>query len=330
MITVIGGGAIGGIIGGYLRLKGKDVCLLGRPASVKAIKDNGLTITGIRGEFNVKIEARERLTARPRLAILATKTQDLGQAIDDNISYLKDCPVLTVQNGLQSDVIAARYLPAGNLISGIVMFGATYLAPGKIVHNFAGEIILGGVGGAAATGRDYAWAKETLSGIFPVTDTENIRGMKYLKLFLNANNCLPAILGLSMQEVFADLQISRIALNIWKEGLHIIEASGIILESLPGFPAERISNLVGMPGQEGAKVFSRIMRGLSKDPLDGSILQSIKRGRPSEIDYINGEFVRLAKENNLPAPLNEKMVEMVHYVERQGRFFSKEELVSRA
>jgi 2-dehydropantoate 2-reductase len=57
-------------------------------------------------------------------------------------------------------------------------------------------------------------------------------------------------------------------------------------------------------------------------------LQSIKRGRPSEIDYINGEFVSLAKENNLAVPLNEKLVELVHQVERTKRFFSKEELIN--
>jgi 2-dehydropantoate 2-reductase len=70
------------------------------------------------------------------------------------------------------------------------------------------------------------------------------------------------------------------------------------------------------------------MSNLSKEPLYGSILQSIKRGKPSEIDYINGEFVRLARENKLGAPLNEKLVQMVHQVEEKNKFFSKEELLN--
>ena len=82
-----------------------------------------------------------------------------------------------------------------------------------------------------------------------------------------------------------------------------------------------------MPGEEAAKVFSGIMSGLSREPVYGSILQSIKRGRPSEIDYINGEFVRLAKDNGLAAPLNKRLVKMVHEVERTGRFFTKDELL---
>jgi len=70
------------------------------------------------------------------------------------------------------------------------------------------------------------------------------------------------------------------------------------------------------------------MVNLSKEPLYGSILQSIKRGRSSEIDFINGEFVSLAQENALGAPLNQKLVEMVHEVERTNTFFSKEILLA--
>jgi 2-dehydropantoate 2-reductase len=97
--------------------------------------------------------------------------------------------------------------------------------------------------------------------------------------------------------------------------------------SLPDFPLERLTKLTSMPALEAARIFSGIMVNLSKEPIYGSILQSIKRGRSSEIDYINGEFVRLAKDNNLTAPLNKRLVKLVHEVEKTGRFFTKEELL---
>ncbi|MDD5691941.1 MAG: ketopantoate reductase C-terminal domain-containing protein, partial [Candidatus Omnitrophica bacterium] len=99
------------------------------------------------------------------------------------------------------------------------------------------------------------------------------------------------------------------------------------LVSLPGFPVENITRLTAMPTDEGARVFSGIMQGLSKDPLYGSILQSIMRGRLSEIDYINGEFVRLAEEHNALVPLNKVLVDMVHSVEKNNRFYAKEDLI---
>jgi len=152
--------------------------------------------------------------------------------------------------------------------------------------------------------------------------------MKYLKIFVNANNCLAAILGSSMQESFSDLNISKISIAIWKEGLGVMQKGAISLVSLPDFPLERLEKLTVLPSEEAAKIFSGIMSNLSKEPLYGSILQSIKRKKSSEIDYINGEFVRIAKENHAQAPLNEKLVAMVHQVEKSGKFFTKEELIS--
>jgi 2-dehydropantoate 2-reductase len=83
-----------------------------------------------------------------------------------------------------------------------------------------------------------------------------------------------------------------------------------------------------MPLDQAAGVFSGIMRGLSKEPLYGSILQSIMRDRPSEIDYINGEIVRLGKEKKISTPLNEKIVQMVKNVEKTKKFLTIEEIIS--
>jgi 2-dehydropantoate 2-reductase len=119
-----------------------------------------------------------------------------------------------------------------------------------------------------------------------------------------------------------------VSIGIWQEGLRVVNKAGIKLISLPDFPLENLMKLAGMPSGQSAKIFSGIMTNLSKEPLYGSILQSIKRGRPTEIDYINGEFVALAKKNNLNAPLNKKLVEIVHRVEKTNKFFSKEELIN--
>ncbi|MFH1199055.1 MAG: 2-dehydropantoate 2-reductase [Candidatus Omnitrophota bacterium] len=324
-IAVIGAGAIGALVAGYLKSKGEDVALVGRADAVKAIKKNGLEISGCRGDLNIKIEAVEKLDFYPDLTILATKSQDLEMAIRENLKFLSDSIILTTQNGLQADFLAAKLLPQENIISSIVMFGATYLEPGKIIHNFEGSWIIGRI--FQKNDEKTVEISEVLNQAFPTLVAEGIKGMKYLKVFVNANNCIPAILGLSMQEAFQDLEISRVAIAIWKEGLSIVNKAGVNLVSLPDFPLERLIKLTAMPTDEAAKIYSGIMINLSKVPLYGSILQSIKRGKLSEIDYINGEFVALAKNNNLSANLNAKLVEMVHSVERNNKFFSKEELI---
>lgn len=328
-IAVIGAGAIGGLVAGLLKDKGLDVILIARPEAAAAIQKNGLKISGAKGELYVKINVSERLTVEPDLAILATKTQDLEVALKTNLDFLKSSLILTTQNGVQADNICVKYLPKENIISSIVMFGATSLEPGKVVHNFEGKWVLGcPFSPNSPSVAAVSTAASVLATAFPVVTAENILGMKYLKVFVNANNCIPGILGVSMQEAFSDIEVSGIGIGIWKEGLTVIQKAGINLISLPEFPLERLTKLASMPTPEAAKIYSGIMQGLSQEPLLGSILQSIKRGRPSEIDYLNGEFVRLAGQNNIEAPLNKKLVEMVREVERSGKFKTKEELLA--
>ncbi len=325
-IAVIGSGAIGSLVAGYLKLKGEDVTLLGRAESVKAISENGLKISGVRGSFNVQIDIAEKLDFKPQLVILATKTQDIAKALEDNLSLIKDALFLTTQNGVQAEKIAAEFIAPDKITSSIVMFAANYLNAGEVVHIFEGSWVLGRV--FAKDDKQVAQITKILEKIFPVVSSDDIKGMKYLKIFVNSNNCIPAILGISMQEAASDLNISSISIAIWKEGLGIVNGAGIKLASLPDFPLERLMKLTALPTLEAAKIFSGIMNNLSKEPLYGSILQSIKRGRSSEIDYINGEFIRIAGQNNMQARLNEKLVEMVHEVEKTKRFFTKEELIN--
>lgn len=324
-IAVIGAGAIGGLVAGYLKHKRADVFLVGRPDSVEAIGKNGLHISGTRGNLLIRIDIFPELNKHIDLAILAVKTQDLEKVVAGNIGHLRRTAILTIQNGIQADKILAKYLPKRNIISSIVMFGSTLLEPHKLVHNFEGKWILGCP--FVQNGDLLKEISATLNNIFLTSISPNIMGMKWLKLFLNANNCLPAIIGKSMQETFKDLELCKLSIRIWQEGLKVINKAGIKLISLPDFPLENLMKLVNMPLEQSAKIFSGIMTNLSRQALYGSILQSIKRNRPSEIDYINGEFAALAKNNAAHALLNERLVQLVHRVETAKKFFTPDELL---
>lgn len=327
-IAIIGAGAIGCLVAAYLKEKGEEVTLVGHSRTVEVIKKNGIIVSGARGHFLVPIGISDTLNYIPDLAILAVKTQDINSVLRDNSHLLQNSLLLTIQNGVQADNLAARYVPVEKVISSIVMFGTTSLEPGKVVHNFEGSWVLGSFFNPHPS-ESLLSVSLVLDQAFPTIISEDIKGMKYLKLFVNANNCLPAIIGKSMQEVFSDLVISRISIAIWREAFRIIDKAGMDLVSLPGFPLENLTKLTAMPSELAAQVFSQRMKNLSQEPLYGSILQSIMRGSLSEIDYINGEFLRLAEENYMPAPLNKILVEMVHQVENNKRFFSKEDLIQK-
>ena len=95
---------------------------------------------------------------------------------------------------------------------------------------------------------------------------------------------------------------------------------------LPEFPADKIWALVSMPIDQASGIIHKTLTHLSKEPLYGSILQSILRRRVSEIDFINGEVTVVARSMGTTAPLNRKVVDLVHEVEREGRFFSIAEI----
>ena len=323
-VAVLGCGAIGGLFLGYLSTK-EDVVGVVKDYQKEPLLKDGLAIEGVRGNKVYKVSADTELKEKVDLAILATKINDLDSVVQKNLEYLKDAILLTTQNGIRADYILSEHFPKENIVTGIVMFGSTFYAPNKVVHNFEGDLILGNIFGVKPKGTESI--KELLGDVFNTVEAENIKGAKYLKVFVNLNNCIPALLGVSMQEAFSDLAIAKLAIQLNREAYKVVSGSNISLSSLPTYPKERLEGLVSMEPDQAAGLFSKIMTSLSKEPLYGSILQSIKRGRKSEIDYINGEIVKLAQENNLAAPLNKRIVSLVHEVESRGKFFSKDEVL---
>ncbi|MCK5259963.1 MAG: ketopantoate reductase family protein [Candidatus Omnitrophica bacterium] len=326
--AVIGAGAIGSVVAAYLTKAGQDVTLIGRENQVKAISANGLKVKGARGEETIHVKALPRLDQEYDLVIFTVKTQDIESAVNTNQVFLRNALILSSQNGVQADLHLKESFRQENMFSSIVMFGSTYVQPGEVTFNFEGDWIIGKPF-EPVDDKTEEIAK-FLQTAFPVVVSEDIVGMKWLKLFVNFNNCIPALTGKSMQETFADMGLCRLSIILLAEGIKIIEKAGIAPVSLPKFPVERIVGLAQMPIDQAAGIINKTLTTLSKEPLYGSILQSIMRGRPSEIDYINGEIVRLARQLQIDAPLNEKVVGMVHHVENTGEYFTiktvKEEL----
>jgi 2-dehydropantoate 2-reductase len=323
-IAIIGAGAIGSVAAAYLAKSGVDVTLIGRQDQVDAIKQRGLTVKGIRGEETFRLKALTRLDKCYDLSIFTVKTQDLEDAYQDNHEFLEGGSILTSQNGVQADNILSVHFDREKMFSSIVMFGATYTRPGEVFFNFEGDWIIG----KPFTMIDPK-AHEIagcLAKAFQAVVSNNIMGMKWLKVFVNFNNCICAVLGKSMQETFADMDCCRLSVALLKEGVAVVRKANIELASLPQFPVDRIYGLAAMPPEQAAGIIQKTLTGLSKEPVYGSVLQSILRGRTSEIDFINGEIVRIARQIHVAVPLNEKIVDLVHRVEDQGKFLSFDQL----
>ncbi len=324
-IAVIGAGAIGSALGALLHRAGQSVVLIARPAHIAAIRQDGLRVDGDRGKFAALVEAAETLDFRPDLALLTVKAQDVVAALKANQAFLNDIPVVTFQNGIRSDDLVASILPPEQILSAVVLMHATYLLPGKVTVVYQGKLILGRpFGPGDGKLEDIA---HILNQAIPTRVTDNIQGAHWLKLIINLNNALPAITNYTMSQVYTNDSLRNLAVGLMREGLRVIERANIRLESLPEVSVGLTRLINWMPsGIAGRIAAAKVRRLTTVWPLWGSTLQSIQRGRPTEIDYLNGEIVELGKRYGEATPLNTKIVELVHQVERTGRFLSMEEI----
>src|SRR5689334_15670644 len=109
-IAIIGAGAVGCVLAARLRKAGEDVTLVGREDQVQTLNTEGLTVKQSVGEETVDVRAEVRLSAAHDVVVLATKTQDVEQAIESNRRYLDGCSILTTQNGVRADAAVAEHL----------------------------------------------------------------------------------------------------------------------------------------------------------------------------------------------------------------------------
>lgn len=323
-IGVIGAGAVGGAIAALLDRAGHEVEVTARGAHLDAIRAHGLRLSGGWVDHVARVEANELLSHVPELAIVATKAQDAHTAIRDNVAMLRGVPVVVVQNGLDAIPTARDAAPDSEIVGGLAVFASSYLSPGEIVVTTPGRLYLGVEHGASDV--PAAYAARVLGEVLPTEVLSNLRGAQWSKLVINQVNALPAITGLSVQEVIAIGALRRIMAASIRENARIGLASGVHFERVQGI-THGLIRLVSIAPIRLAQVLPLLMgRRMGAVPNPGSTLQSIRRGQATEIDYLNGAVVRAASALGRTAPVNAAMVRLVHEVEQRGEFFSPGEV----
>lgn len=327
-IVVVGAGAIGSIVGGLLAKAREDVTLIGRKTHVDVINRHGLIIDGIMGEMKIDITAKESLDFEPDIVILSVKTQDVKTAAQEIKPYVSKSTIITMQNGVESDKITADILGKENIISCVVVFGGTFLEPGKVTftnYNKKGSLVIGQAFGQESEQVERVAA--ILNKALPVAKVSNIHGAHWTKLILNQVNAIPAVTGIPMQEVSKNRKLVKLQILLTREGLRVIEKSGAKPCSLPGAPISIIKFMINLPLIFSLPLFAMQSKVLGSIPIPGSTLQSIKRGRTTEIDYLNGEIINLGEKLGIPTPYNSAIVSLVHKIAKSKKFLSADELI---
>lgn len=327
LIGVVGAGAVGGAIAALLARDGHSVEVTARGDHLAAIRERGLRLTGAWGEHTAAVQANETLTRVAELVIVATKAQDAAAAIRANIALVSGVPIVVVQNGLDGIAVATAASPRSDIVGALATFASSYLSPGEIRVTTAGPTYLGVVAGSNDVPARYA--ARVLDAVMPTTVIPNFAGAQWTKLVINQINALPAITGLSAQDVISRAPLRRIMTASMRENVAVGLASRVHFGTLLGLSHAGLRLFSMLPPWLGQALPALMAARIGSTPNPGSTLQSIRRGQLTEIDYLNGAVVRAAREIGRDAPVNATLVELVHEVESTGEFLSPAEVVAR-
>lgn len=344
-IAIIGAGAVGCFLAARLSSAGHDILLIGRGEQVDVINRDGLLVRDAAGdERRYWLRAATALTERPELALLTMKTQDVASACHDIKPHVEGVPVVAMQNGVRCDRITAEVLGRDNVLGAVVMCATTYLRPGEISVQFDGWLIAGEPFGPVRPRTHRVVA--VLRGGLPTFVSRHLMHTRWSKLIYNLINGLSAATGLLQPELVRTEAGARLAVRTLQEGYRVARAAGARLDhGLYGFTPSALrqdsnaslvallqSTMTTMLAVAPEPVARHVLVAASRSRLNriairGSTWQSIQRGRPSEIEYLNGEIVRLGGMLGIPTPYNARVVELVHEAERTHAFRNIEDLI---
>jgi 2-dehydropantoate 2-reductase len=295
-IYVLGAGSIGSLLGALLTRAGHEVTLIGREDQVRAIEERGLRVVGLE-EFTVYPSAELRVPSEPPdLIILATKSYSTKEALNcASGSIGPETWVLSIQNGLGNEDLALKFTQ--NVLGGVTTNGAMLVDWGVVRWTGKGITIVGRypTGAHPFVGEVVEAFRE--AGL-EVEATENAVGWKWVKAIVNSViNPLGSILEVKNGALLEDPWLEGISVEVAREGCTVAQQLGVEFEV---HPLELL--------------WDTLRR--TRDNYN-SMLQDLRRGRPTEIDYINGKIVEYAKSLGLEAPRNELLWALVKAREKK-------------
>jgi 2-dehydropantoate 2-reductase len=302
-VLVVGGGAIGGVTAAKLTGALRRVVVLDASEEHVARLNEGLRLDELGEERSVRVEA---VTTPPDEAfdfVLVT----LKAAHHEAVKPLKGTFV-SLGNGLVQDRLEAL-VGKGNLIGGIVEWGATNLGPGHLAQTTSGAFVVGELDGPPRE-RTHRLA-EVLQPAAETRVTDDIRSMIWAKLLVNSVfSGLGAVAGQTYAEVVANPAGRDVALRMWREGYEVGIAQGLHPGKVLGVEASALAE-----GDTAALATAMEGHGATY----ASMLQDLERGAATEVDVIDGAVVERGREYDIPTPLHERVMELIHATERGER-----------
>lgn len=292
-VAVLGAGAVGCFYGGMLARAGHRVTLIGRPQHVQVFETQGLRMQTQTFDETVKVHANTEASAvaGADLVLFAVKSPDTEAAGAQMREHLKPgALVLCLQNGVDNAERLRAVLPGVQVAAAVVYVATEMAGPGHLRHHGRGELVI-----EPSTASERVVQALAAAGV-PTEISDNVRGALWAKLILNcAYNALSAVGRIAYGELVQQPGVKDTMRDVVAECRAVAAADGVTLPGDVDAAVRRIAET--MPSQYS------------------STAQDLMRGKPSEIDHLNGHVVRRGEALGVPTPANRVLWAVVKLVE---------------
>ena len=325
-IGIIGAGALGSYVGAFITRAGEDVTFIDMwPEHVETMRKQGLRASGSQGDFTVPVKAMHLTDAQGiselfDYAIISVKSYDTEWATHFIKRYVKpDGFFISLQNCWNDPVIGA--IVGNDRQIGCI---ASHI---EVALWEPGHVMRGG-----AVGRDGGHhvfrvgeqdgritpRTEKIAGLLDCIDgayaTDNLWGERWSKLCQNSmGNAISAMTGLGSQERAQDPRCRLISIHLAKESAKVGLAMDLDVVEINGKPASFWADA------DLGDVYEELDDYLStkggKVNWLASMAQDVKKGRRSEIDYMNGLVAQKGREFSVPTPFNDAIIDAMHGID---------------
>ncbi len=317
-IAILGAGSIGCYLGGLLASQGLEVLFFGREKLKQATQDHGLTLTHFShpdikiAPRDIAVETTPNRLSECEIILICTKSQDTAfAAAEINEFALPTCHVISCQNGVANVSILRDNLKSDqhSVIGTIVPFNVTPSGPGRFHCGTDGPLHFSQQLPSFIEQAFEATGQAVLSG-------GNFEGDQWAKLIVNLNNGLNALSGTTLHNSLMQRSYRKALHLCLSEAINIVELSGVSVGQFNGRSPKSLLRTLSLPNWIYKIVMQKIVKIDAK--ARSSMLDDLEAGRPSEINFLQGEIVRKAQKLNHQAPYNQTILDAVETAFERG------------
>ena len=323
-IAVLGVGAIGGIIGGYLTRAGHDVTLIDQwPANVEAIREKGLTVSTQEGDFTVAANAVHlgevcNISEPFDLVFLAMKSYDTEWATHFILPHMTgNGAIVSAQNGINDERIGPI---AGwsRVVGCVITLGAGMYEPANPIRTSVADRQAFTIGEPSGLESARANAIADMLGVVgPTKVTPNLWGQRWSKLAVNSMaNPICALTGLTSGASRETPGVVDVTIKIGAEVVRVGTALGVEVEPINNVPATQY-----VEATESATALEDLKSQLAETARElgagrPSMLQDVMKGRRTEIEYLDGYVAERGRQAGVATPACDRITGLLKRVER--------------